>query len=323
MAIPKDTPVPTYAGWKLAGQLEIGDILFTPNSQHAKITRLQTYTPTECYELEFDDGVSIGCDGHAQLQLQTREQRNTVRKAVNRKNRKNKFVPKSTYSFFKVPDILNTYIRPDKRYEFSVLNTQAVPFASKDLPVPPYLLAIWLSIKTAKGNLYVKNLPIEKIKRIARSYGYAVVVKGDGHGDKVFDIRPSIRDSFIFAGAEVPNILPVSYLECGIEQRLEFLEGLMDSNKVWFDKTRSKYVLQDRNFKYLKRIQGLLESLGYKTELLRYRNAQNYRLQFKFFENPRKNRRLVTKITKITPKECVHIETGTQFLVGEGFVPVC
>lgn len=323
MAIPVNTPIPTHSGWKLAGQLEIGDILYTPDSKFAEVTRLQTYTPTSCYCVEFDDGVSLECDSHTKLQVQNREQRNNVTKAINRKNRTKRLSFRSHYPELFIHEIEESYIRPDKRYEYSVLNTQAVPFPTRDLPVPPYIFALWLSVKTAKNNLWVNNIPIEKVKRVARSYGYGVTTKKHKNGRAYFEIRPSVKDSFLFAGMDYPNTIPIIYVESSISQRLEFLEGLIDSQKVWFDKRTSKYVLQDKDFKYLKRLQGLLESLGYKTALLRYKNATIYKLTFKIYENPRQNRRLITNITKIAPKECIHIETGTQFIVGEGFIPVC
>lgn len=323
MAISIDTPVPTHLGWMPAGNLQLGDILYTPDSGHATITRLHVYNPGHCYEVEFDDGITFVCDEHTKLQVQDREQRNMVTKAINRKNRKHKFGVRGQYPIKTITEIEENYIRPDKRLEYSVLNSRAVAFPTRDLPVPPYLLAIWLAVKTPKNNLWVNNLPIEKIKRIARNYGYAIVVRKVHSKRPGFDIRPSIKDSFLFAGAEIPNSIPLSYMESSIEQRQEFVEGLIDSQKPWYDSKLNKYVINDMSFSYLKHLQGLLESLGYKTSLMKYKSAKHYRLQFKLHENPRKNRRLIKKITKIPAQECVHIETGTQFVVGEGFIPLC
>ena len=323
MATPINTPIPTHSGWKLAGDIQIGDILFTPYSNYAEVTRVQKYKPSEMYEVMFDDGLTVECDKHTKLQIQTREQRNNVTKAENRRDRKHKFGARTTYRKLTVPELYDSYLRPDGRLEYSVLNSQAVPFPSKDLPVPPYLFSIWMSIKTEKNNLWVNNLPIEKIKKVARSYGHAIVTRKHKNGRMYFDIRPSIKDSFLFAGKDYPSNIPIMYVESSISQRQEYIEGLIDSQKVWFDKHTSCYVLQDRDFRYVKRLQGMLESLGYKTMLLKYKNATNYRLKFKIYDNPRKNRRLISKITKIAPKECIHIETGEQFLVGEGFIPIC
>ena len=36
-----------------------------------------------------------------------------------------------------------------------------------------------------------------------------------------------------------------------------------------------------------------------------------------------KERRLITSIKPIDPEPCVHIDTGTQILVGEGYIPIC
>lgn len=323
MAIATDIPVPTYDGWKPAGQLQIGDIVFTPDSRHVEIKRLQVYAPKTMYEITLDDGLTLECDDKTKLQLQNRIQRLNVSRGANLKDRQRKFRIKKEYPFYTAPEIIGKYKRPDNRLEFSLLNSKAIPFPAKDLPVPPYLLAIWLFSRTKTGNMWVGDKPIDKIKKVARGYGHFISTKKGRNTKLMFEIRPSIKDTFLFAGADIPHTIPISYIECSIEQRMEFLEGAIDSKRIWYENKSSSYVLSDRDFHFLKRFQGLLESLGYKTQLLRYKHATSYVLKYKIYDISWKNRRLITKIEEIAPKECIHIETGTQFVVGEGFLPVC
>ena len=71
----------------------------------------------------------------------------------------------------------------------------------------------------------------------------------------------------------------------------------------------------------------LLESLGAKTTLFTPKDTPSYTLKFRINEDFSvlygTNRRFVVNVTQIPPQKCVHIDTGGQFLVGEGFIPVC
>ena len=108
---------------------------------------------------------------------------------------------------------------------------------------------------------------------------------------------------------------------------MELLQGLIDGGLVKKYKKSSLHVASDANYHLLRKVQGLVESLGIKTTLNTPYKTKSYALKFRingdFPSIYGKNRRFVTKITKIPPQPCVHVDTGTQFLVGEGFIPVC
>jgi hypothetical protein len=116
-------------------------------------------------------------------------------------------------------------------------------------------------------------------------------------------------------------------LDGNVDQRKELLSGLIDGGFIKKYKDSNLHVAQDPNYHLMRKIQGLVESFGIKTTLHTPGQTSSYALKFRLDEDfpiiYGKNRRFVTKITKIPPKPCVHVDTGTQFLVGEGFISVC
>ena len=69
MAISVKTPIPTPKGWMLAGDVYKDNILFA-NGGHAKVKVSQLYTPRQCYEITFDDGLRLVGDEKLTMALQ-------------------------------------------------------------------------------------------------------------------------------------------------------------------------------------------------------------------------------------------------------------
>ena len=325
MALAATMSIPTSTSWVKVGDLMGGDVLFDHLGQPTTIKTIQHYTPAECYEVEFDDGLTIRGDKHLTFQLQDRIWRNCLTRYVNypatRKRR-----PFTRPLITKVVEEISP-IRIGARLNYSVPNCLPVQYGHRDLPVPPYVFGVWFASLTPKGRMWVRDKPINKMQRVFRNYGYFIKTRKHKNGLTMFDIRPSIRDSFLFAGLSIPTSLPFYYLDGSPFQRTEFLEGLIDGGFVKKSKNSDLYTAKNANYHLLRKIQGLIESLGVKTTLYTPTTTPSYTLKFRIKEDFSvlygTNRRFVTKITKIPPQPCVHIDTGTQFLVGEGYIPVC
>ena len=175
--------------------------------------------------------------------------------------------------------------------------------------------------------MWLRDKPLDKMQRIFRNYGHFIKTRKHKNGLTLFDIRPSVRDSFLFAGLNIPTSLPFYYLDGSVAQRIELLEGLIDGGFIKKYKNSNLYVAKNANYHLMRKIQGFVESLGVKTTLYTPEKTPTYTLKFRIKDDFSvlygTNRRFVTKITKIPPKPCVHIETEGQFLVGEGYIPAC
>lgn len=325
MGLVATTQIPTSGNWVKMGDLLGDDILFDHLGKPVNIKTIQHYTPTECYEVEFDDGLTIQGDKHMTLYLQDRIWRNCLTRYKNYPATKKRRGFSRPLTEMAVSNIDN--LRIGSRLNYSVPNCLPVEYPPRDLPVPPYIFGVWFASLTPLGRMWAREKPMNKMQRIFRSYGHFIKTTKHKNGHVLFDIRPSVRDSFLFAGLAIPTSLPFYYLDGSVSQRLELLEGLIDGGFIKKSKNSSLHVAKNANYHLMRKIQGLVESFGIKTTLHTPDSTPSYALKFRMNENFSvlygENRRFVTKITKIPAQPCVHIDTGTQFLVGEGFIPVC
>jgi len=328
MALTADTSIPTPSGWVNISDLQVGDMVFDQYGQPVKVTLMQSYMPQECYEIEFDDGLTLVGDRNLTLHLQDVKWRNRVGESQRRPNRK--FQRKMTRPLIQLnaKELSKaTLVNSDNRMVYSVPNCLPVEYPTRDLPVPPYIFGVWFGSLSPTGRHWLGDKPIEKMRKIFRGYGHFIKTRKHKNGFVLFDIRPSVRDSFLFSGLDIPTSLPFYYLDGSVAQRKELLEGLIDSGFIKKSKNSSLYTARNANYKLLRKIQGLIESLGVKTTLHTPYNTPSYALKFRLNDNfpiiYGINRRFVIKVQKITPKNCILIQTGTQYLIGEGFIPAC
>jgi hypothetical protein len=328
MAITANTSIPTPSGWVAAKDLSIGDMVFDHLGQPTTIKTIQHYTPQECYEIEFDDGLTVQGDKHLTLQLQDKKWRDRLGEYVNLKDRKMHRGMKRPLIRLTAENLHDTDLRhKDGRINYSVPNCLPVQYPTIDLPVPAYIFGVWFASLTPRGRMWLRDKPLNKMQRIFRNYGHFISTKKHKNGLTMFDIRPSVRDSFLFAGLDIPVSIPFYYLDSSSSQRMELLEGLIDGGFIKKYKDSNLYVAQNANYKLMRKIQGLVESLGIKTTLHTPNTTPSYALKFRM--NPElpvvygKNRRFCIKVQQIAPQNCIMIQTDTQYLVGEGYIPVC
>jgi replicative DNA helicase len=325
MALTADTPVPTANGWVRAADLRVGDVVFNPSGGAQPVKVVQTYIPDSCYRVQFDDGLTLEGDRRLTLKLQTKNYRDAYSKWIKNRGKKyskpnrSNLAPRTMHELYK-----GDLRHPDGRWQYSVQNVEPLAFPWVDLPVPPYVFGIWFGSLGPTGRHYVRTMDVEHVKKRLRQYGFTILVKKRKNGTKVLEFRPSVKDSFLFAGAEIPKNVPFYYILSAPEQRRELLEGILDSGTCNFHAKLQKHAIFDKRMDVIRRFQSLLESLGYKTVLDKRPDRAHYNLFFR--KNPKNSplaRRFVRKVAKVEPKACVHVAADDQIVVGEGFIPVC
>lgn len=324
MAIASDTPVPTPNGWTLASNLKPGDIIFRPRGGVQAIGSVQSYVAADCYRVHLSDGTCMVGDRHAAMLLQDQKWRANQQRWFN--NQGNKFAQKRFRRPLKKKTFAELHKGPllDKfgRKLWSLQAVSPLRYPSVDLPVPPYVVGLWLGTVTRTGKHWLNDRDYNQMQRRVREVGFTLVRKKKGNW--MFSFRPGVKESFTFAGAEVPDIIPQSYLESDVDSRRALLDGFFDANDVKKAQNSKDGLVIHDNWKSIRRKQQLLESLGHVTRL--HQNGSNtfFSLYFsKMSNNPARCRRFVTKVEKIVPRQCVHIAAEDEFVAGEGFLSVC
>ena len=291
-----------------------------------KILSVQTYMPAECYEIHFDDGVSLIGDKHATFELQDRIWREVQSRWF--RNRESKFAKRGirrplrrmTMAKLSKEGVLDS--RGRKKY--SLQNTEPLQYPQTDLPVPPYVFGLWIGTRSPAGHHWLGDTDFNLMQRKVRRVGFALTKKKAKSGLEEFFIRPGVRESFTFAGTPIPDLIPQSYLEADVDSRLALFDALVDGHDVYPTPVRGEWYSIWGDWRMIRRKQQLIESLGINTKLVKNNRDSNFQLLFrKRRENCAENRRFVKKVQKIQPKQCVHVVCEGPFVAGEGFVAVC
>lgn len=326
MAIAAETPVPTPRGFVFASDLKPGGYVFDHSGAIQEILSVQSYVSPDCYEAAFHDGLTLVGDRHMAMELQTVKWRDNQAKwfaGQSSKYAKKRFrrplVRRTLAELHKGP------LRRREKWEYSLQNVGPLQYPHVDLPVPPYVLGLWFGSMLPSGRHSIDPDKFNMMQRKVRQVGFNLV-KQKSHGGNYTQmfVRPSVRESFTFAGAPIPDIIPQSYIEADVDSRLALFDGLMDAGYMRLSKKLQGIYMARDSWKAIRRVQQLVEGLGMGTKLLKHPRDVKFELNFRLRnENVAKNRRFLRKVEKIGAKMCVHVETERSFVIGEGFLAVC
>jgi hypothetical protein len=310
----------------LAADLKPGDYVFDFCGEPQEVLSVQSYVSPDCYEVTFDDGLSLIGDRHQALELQTVKWRD--RHAQWLRNQGSPFAKKR----FRRPlerrtlaELHGGTLRHKHKWEYSLQNTDPLRYPQVDLPVPPYILGLWFGSKKPSGNHKIEPANFNRAQKRARQVGFNLLM-GRGRASRYthLHIRPSVRESFTFAGAPIPDMIPQSYLQADLDSRLALFDGLVDAEYIRKSQDVPGMLIARDTWREIRRLQQLVEGLGMVSRLLKDPGDTKYKLHFRpRNENSTKNRRFLRKIEKIGSKMCVHVECERKFVVGEGFLVVC
>ena len=328
MAITANTKILTLDYWKPAYQLAVGDYVFDRKGQIVQVTMAQQYQGMQCYEVMFNDYLTISGDARLTLPTENPKYRNRL---VTYKGKRQFLRPLMCTT----AENLLTAPLVDKRNRktLSVPTTNPLSLPHKDLPVPPFLFGFWFFARKSTGNMLAARNTTEYVTEKFKDLGYKVKFgRLANTGEHEFAVSPSIHSQLI---PNVPKIITNNYLLSSIEQRIELLSGIVCSKNRQYNKKSDKFRFSSQNYDTVRRVQLLVESLGGKTSLGHDKSKGYYTVWFKIrvkihpdqISPPAKvhyGRRYVSSIEPIPPQLGVHIKTtgkDNTILVGEGFIP--
>jgi hypothetical protein len=235
------TPIPTPAGWTTMSQLRTGDVIFDRHGQPCQVTGKSKIHLKPCRRLRFDDGSEIICD---------EDHRWLVRSGRSKYER---------WQVATVTDLANTLSHSSGRHQHRVPVAGPLELPNVVLPVDPYVFGAWLGDGTAATGTITK--PDQELFDLIAARGYRVGPDISGHdrcqSRTVYGLRTDLRRAGLLGHKAVPDV----YLRGSIEQRLDLLRGLMDTdgtvNKI---RHQAVFVSVDKAFAYS--VRELVHSLG-------------------------------------------------------------
>jgi deoxycytidine triphosphate deaminase len=256
-ALALDTQVPTPAGWRRMGELQIGDEVFDAGGEPTVvIDATEPLVGRPCRELVFADGTTIVADLKHQWMVTTKTDRS--RRLPGR---------------FLTTEQIERSLQRGAEYNHHVLLAREVRYPERHLPIDPYVLGAWIGDGTStKAEITTVDEPV--LRQIERA-GYRVApasgpiayrIGGEGRTRhprtgrymRNGSLSSRLRDIGLLGRKRIPH----EYLESSAEQRQALLEGLMDTDGYVDNLGRCDITTTDRDL--AEQYRELIASLGHR-----------------------------------------------------------
>lgn len=252
-----DTPVLTLEGWKTHGELKPGDSVFHPSGQPVKVLAVSEETPSDV-RVEFFDGSVIYCHENHEWTLYNRMSRKweTVETCTFLEPRRGRW-GKTGKTIKKASS--------GERALHQLPSISALIFPEANLELHPYVLGAWLGDgSTGKPCITHDRRDRECIDKII-NFGFpasaiwthketgVITTNFSGSG-----LKEALQRFGVFNNKHIPE----QYLTASIEQRLELLAGLIDTDGNVDKNGRCHF--SNINFQLIENVSDLVRSMGWR-----------------------------------------------------------
>lgn len=219
------TKVLVPGGYTEIGDLQVGDEVYTPSGKLTKVIGKYEHQDKELYEVKLNDGTSFKCDKDQifHVEIMGREGSHGIH----------------NMTFTELEAYLRKY---PKRYA-TIPYCDPIEFDAAELPVDPYFLGLLIgdgcltSSTPALTNVDpdiitgVHKLVVEQYENMGMNFDgrvtYNFVNNGEG---KKNPLTEQLRELGLQGKDSYTKFIPVVYKRGSIEQRMELLRGLVDSD---------------------------------------------------------------------------------------------
>lgn len=264
-----DALIATPTGWVRNGDVKVGDEVLTPYGTVTTITGVYPQGVRPVYEVKLRDGSTAeSCNEH----LWEIERGKTAIKYTGSldDNGKREYVGTGlngqTHEI--VSEIVDTddlKLRVDKGHQINLPRIEPLAYYEQDLPIHPYVLGVILGdgLIYKNGSVSVTNSDDFIAKKI-QNYGYEISYFNTNVGESAaFSILGQasiIRDLGLENKCSYEKFIPEEYLYGSVEQRLDLLQGLMDTDGYISNSNEIEY--SSSSVELSKGVQSLVRSLG-------------------------------------------------------------
>ena len=235
-AQPLDAKIKTYDGWKLMGELQVGERLASIDGQQSVVTGIYPQGLKQIYKVSFSDGRQAECCDEHLWRVMYREW--SEAKVINTS---------------RLMEMLQC-VRYKNRLWIEPVSGDFGH--SKELPINPWVLGALLGDGTLalshKSVMFSTNSPelVDRMNALlshqvelvhAGAYDWRIVSKERiaVNGQRAHVVRNYFRDALedlgVLGGRSFDKFIPAMYLEADRSSRLALLQGLMDTDG-WIEK---------------------------------------------------------------------------------------
>ena len=321
-----DTNIMTTKSIKTMGTIQIGDKVFTPEGNASRVDYVSPVVITDTYKITFDDGSEIVATKNHPWEIE--------QLSSNGKN-------KSLCWKSKLVETKDIKIKYACRNATRIKCAKAPIMSKVNLPIEPYVLGVWLGDGRSNRGCVCGHIDDIEIPNTINKLGYNISYMKQQNNTvyyTVLGLRTALRENKLLDNKHIPE----QYFFASIEQRIELLKGLMDTDGTCTKTGECRFAGICKPLSY--GVYRLALSLGYKAH---FRETNNdgylvYIVSFKAYSDSgtvfnlsRKTARLrktisakseyryITNIEKIksVPCKCISIESKEHlYCVGEQLI---
>lgn len=243
-----DTPIFTKNGWKKHGDLVVGDYVLNHKGEYVKVTNVFPKNFANC-KVTFTNGEEILCNENHEWFVYDR------------------FAHKETIRETKFME--NRVVESEHRFRFQIPLKDIVKGETKDLVVNPYVLGVWLGDGTnTKPTICACKEDRITIDECEKFYNHTTTY--EHKITKVIyksylGLRQDLQKyGMCFSRKRCEKYIPFEYLSASIDQRLELLAGLLDTDGH-LDRTQNRYVFVTSDIKLKETFEQLIATFGWRT----------------------------------------------------------
>ncbi|MCQ2317243.1 MAG: terminase large subunit [Bacteroidales bacterium] len=360
-AVSLETELPTPDGWRKMRDISTGDVVFGQDGKPARVIAESEIFDKPMYAVTFDDGTVVKASDDHIWTVQTKDSR----RAFNRPYVHAGYIKQQYHNNGGWYDTTTAEMAKDFRhirkdckgveYRYRVPMCEPVEYPERDLPIDPYTLGVWLGDGTASNtDITCGDADRDEMIRLLEAHGNKCVWHDSTsvHAGRIMlnsvgrsrpnPMRDALRDLGIFGDKRIPDV----YMIASVNQRIELLRGLMDTDG--YCGARGECEIAQKKRDLIVQIKELVSSLGLRSGKIKEKHIQcngkeciAYSMHFftdksfPCFGLARKNARLkdhlaprmraksITNIERILnePSKCIAIDNASHlYLVGRGYV---
>lgn len=322
-----DTEIMTINTLKTMKTIEIGDYVFTPEGYPTKVNYISPIIERDTYKITFDDGVEIISTGNHPWEVEQLSSGGHNKSLVWK---------------VKTIETKDIRVRYDGRHATRIKIANAYICDEKELSINPYTLGAWLGDGKSNRGCLCGHVDDIEIRNAIKADGYDISYMKQQNNTVYFTVlglRTLLRENDLLDNKHIPE----EYFYASKRQRLELLQGLMDTDGTCSKCGECRYC--GNNKALVSGVHRLALSLGFKAHMRQSKDQNGkdiYIVSFKeysehgtVFKLTRKSKRLrkhinaknlyryVEKIEKIpnTPCRCISVEDSNHlFVVGKELI---
>ena len=275
-AQPIDTLIPTPQGWKKLGELKIGDYVYDRTGKPTKILKVFPQGEKQVYTLHLKDGRSTQCAGD---HLWT---------VINKKNQQQTLTTE---------ELLKKGLTNSAGFKYAVPNNLPVEYDRIDYSIDPYVIGAFLgdgcckqrqltlSSETEEIPILIKELigAKEVNKNSLENYNWTFTLQNPIQSSSNLILKFQTETFFTDYKKEIccsaqEKCIPDIYKRGSINQRLDLLQGLFDTDGSIASKDENRFNIRftSTSYKLILDVQEVLYSLGYSSTVILDKRSEKY-----------------------------------------------